>query len=161
MISIGDTSADTSGRWMRRRECVDIPREGCFFISHRWHESLRISLSTDCTDDTDFMHRSRSHAHPEVSTRRSRQLRAIAMQPLCLCVLREENMLVWNLCHSWEIKNSAMGEKTALSVQSVDCFWATAISLQMLKPLLKSVIFTFFILLLGFINYLWRWNIIF
>ena len=163
MMPFGDTSADTYGRGMRRRGCVDIPREGCFFISHRWHESLRISVSTDCTDGTDFMHRSRLHGHPEVSTRRSRQLRAQRCSPFCvsLRILRAKNMLVWNLCHSWEIKNSAMGEKTALSVQSVDCFWTTAISLQMLKPLLKSVIFTFFILLLGFINYLWRWNIIF
>ena len=40
--------------------------------------------STDETDDTDFMHRSRSHSHPEVSTRRSRQLRA---KPCSLSVL--------------------------------------------------------------------------
>ena len=84
MMPFGDTSADTYGRGMRRRGCVDIPREGCFFISHRWHESLRISLSTDCTDDTDFMHRSRLHGHPVESARRSRQLRA---QPCSLCVL--------------------------------------------------------------------------
>ena len=41
-------------------------------------------LSTDLTDDTDFMHRSRLHGHPVESARRSRQLRA---QLCSLCVL--------------------------------------------------------------------------